>query len=68
MYYRYDGGEGVILCLYDDDILTFWNNLNVIEEAKDFLYESFEMIDLGVVDLIWNIKLLREDSDGIALL
>lgn len=41
MYYRYDGGEGVILCLYDDDILTFWNNLNVIEEAKDFLYESF---------------------------
>jgi ATP-binding cassette subfamily B (MDR/TAP) protein 1 len=31
------GGEGVILCLYVDDILIFGNNINVIKEVKDFL-------------------------------
>ena len=30
VYYRYGGGEGVILCLYVDDILIFGTNLNVI--------------------------------------
>jgi ATP-binding cassette subfamily B (MDR/TAP) protein 1 len=37
VYYRYGGGEGVILCLYVDDILIFGNNINVIKEVKDFL-------------------------------
>jgi hypothetical protein len=30
MYYRFGGGEGVILCLYVDDILIFGTSLNVI--------------------------------------
>nr|AAV44166.1 putative polyprotein [Oryza sativa Japonica Group] len=33
VYYRYGGGEGVILCLYVDDILIFGTSLNVIEEV-----------------------------------
>jgi hypothetical protein len=37
VYYRFGGGEGVILCLYGDDILIFGNNENVIKEVKDFL-------------------------------
>ena len=36
VYYRYGGGEGVILCLYVDDILIFGSSLKVIEEVKDF--------------------------------
>ena len=36
VYYRYDGGEGIILCLYVDNILIFGNNINVIKEVKDF--------------------------------
>ena len=38
VYYRHGGGEGVILCLYVDDILIFGTNLKVIEEVKSFLY------------------------------
>jgi hypothetical protein len=38
VYYRYDGAEGVILCLYVDDILIFGTSLNVIKEVKEFLY------------------------------
>src|SRR5215216_4257680 len=61
-------GEGVILCLYVDDILIFGTNLKVIEKVKSFLSQNFEMKDLGVADVILNIKLLRDDDGGITLL
>jgi hypothetical protein len=47
VYHRYGGGEGVILCLYVDDILIFRSSLKVIEEVKKFLSNNFEMKDLG---------------------
>jgi hypothetical protein len=59
VYYQYGKGEGVILCLYVDDILIFGTNLNVIKEVKDFLSQNFEMKDLGEADVILNIKLVR---------
>ncbi|KAK1558124.1 hypothetical protein QYE76_016361 [Lolium multiflorum] len=68
VYYRHGGGEGVILCLYVDDILIFGTNLNVIKEVKEFLSRCFEMKDLGVADVILNIKLLKDDDGGITLL
>jgi hypothetical protein len=66
-YYRYVGGEGVILCLYVDDILIFGSNINMIKEVKDFLSSNFEMKDLCEADVILNIKLLREGNDGVTL-
>ena len=67
VYYRYGGGEGVILCLYVDDILIFGTCLKVIEELKDFLSKNFDMKDLGVADVILNINLLREENGGVTL-
>ena len=67
VYYRYGGGDTVILCLYVDDILIFGNNFNVIKEVKDFLSNNFEMKDLGEADVILNIKLLREGNGGVTL-
>jgi hypothetical protein len=66
--FRYGGGEGVILCLYVDDILIFGSSLKVIEEVKKFLLSNFEMKDLGDANVILNIKLLREGDGGITLL
>jgi hypothetical protein len=60
--------EGVILCLYVDDILIFGTSLNVIKEVKEFLSQNFEMKDLGETDVILNIKLVREGDDGVTLL
>jgi len=68
VYYRHGGGEGVILCLYVDDILIFGTNLKVIEEVKNFLSHNFEMKDLGVADVILNIKLPRNNEGRIKLL
>jgi hypothetical protein len=67
VYYRYGGGEGVILCLYVDDILILGTSLDVIKVTKDFLSNNFEMKDLGKADVILNIKLLREDDGEITL-
>src|SRR6266498_2706479 len=61
VYYHHGGGEGVILCLYVDDILIFGTNFDVINEVKDFLSRCFKMKDLGVAEVILNIKLLRDD-------
>jgi hypothetical protein len=67
VYYRYGGGEGVILCLYVDDILIVGTSLDVIKETKYFLSNNFEMKDFGEANVILNIKLLREGDGGVTL-
>jgi hypothetical protein len=64
VYYWYGGGNGVILCLYVDDILIFRNNIDVTKEVKDFLSNNFDMKDLGEADVILNINLLRQEENG----
>jgi hypothetical protein len=66
VYYRYGGGQGVILCLYIDDILIFGTSLDVINEVKIFLCQNFDMKDLGEADVILNIKLIKGEN-GIIL-
>jgi hypothetical protein len=68
VYYCFGGGEGVILCLYVDDILIFETSLNVIKEVKEFLSQNSEMKDLGEADVILNIKLVREGDGEVTLL
>jgi hypothetical protein len=66
VYYHHGGGQGVILCLYVDDILIFGTSLDVINEVKTFLCQSFNMKDMGDVDVILNIKLIKGEN-GITL-
>ena len=40
----------------------------MIEEVKGFLSKNFDMKDLGVADVILNIKLLREENGGVTLM
>jgi hypothetical protein len=62
VYYRHGGGQGVILCLYVDDILIFRTSLGVINEVKTFLCQSFDMKDLGEAKVILNIKLIKGEN------
>jgi hypothetical protein len=68
VYFHFSGSEGVILCLYVDDILIFGTSLNVIKEVNEFLSQNFELKDLGETDVILNIKLVREGDGGVTLL
>jgi hypothetical protein len=63
VYYRHGGGQGVILFLYVDDILIFRTSLDVINEVKTFLCQSFDMKFLGEVDVILNIKLTKTENE-----
>jgi hypothetical protein len=67
VYYRYGGGRGVIMCLYVDDILIFRTDIDVIKEVKSFLFQNFDMKDLGEADVILNIKLSKTDN-GMTLM
>jgi hypothetical protein len=66
VYYRYGGGQEVILCLYVDDILIFGTSLDVTNKVKTFLCQNFDMKDLGEADVILNIKLIKGEN-GITL-
>jgi hypothetical protein len=59
VYYRHGVGYKVILCLYVNGILIFGISIDVINEVKTFLCQSFEIKDLGDVDVILNIKLIK---------
>jgi hypothetical protein len=59
VYYCHGGGQGVILCLYVDDILIFGTSLYVINEVKTFLCQWFDIKDMGEADVILNIKLIK---------
>jgi hypothetical protein len=63
VYYCHGGGQGVILYLYVDDILIFGTSLDVINEVKTFLCQSFNMKDLSEVDVILNIKLFKGENE-----
>jgi hypothetical protein len=66
VYYRHGGGHGVILCLYVDDILIFGTSLEVINEVKTFLCQSFDMKDMDEANVILNINLIK-GQNGITL-
>jgi hypothetical protein len=62
VYYRHGGGQGVILCLYVDDILVFGISLDVINEVKTFLCQSFDIRDMREANVILNIKLIKGEN------
>jgi hypothetical protein len=66
VYYHHGGGQGVILCMYVNDILIFGTSLDVINEVKTFLCQSFDMKDMCETDVILNIKLIKGEN-GITL-
>jgi hypothetical protein len=63
VYYQFGGGKGVILCLYVDDILIFGTSIDVINDVKSFLSQSFDMKDLGEASVILNIKLIKGENE-----
>jgi hypothetical protein len=64
VYYCHGWGQGVILCLYVEDILIFGTRLDVINEIKTFLCQSFDMNDLNKADFTLNIKLIKVENEA----
>jgi hypothetical protein len=47
------------MCLYTDDMLIFQTNIYVINEVMSFLSQNFDMKYLGEVNVILNIKVVK---------
>jgi hypothetical protein len=57
-------GVRELYCAYvSDDILIFGTSLDVINEVKTFLCQSFNMKDLDEADIILNIKLIKRENE-----
>ena len=66
IYSKFINNEGVITCLYINDLLIFRTSLNVVHDAKCFLASNFDIKDLGGANVILGIKIFR-DNDCITL-
>ena len=62
---QFDDNECVILCLYVNDILIFGSNMQFINDVKSFLSKNFDMKDLGPIDVILGIKLIKKNDDMV---
>ena len=63
VYSKFDNqGNGVVICLYVDDMIIFGTNLIKVQETKDFLSKSFQMKFIRKVNVILGIKIIREGS------
>jgi hypothetical protein len=63
IYSKFHKNQGVIICLYVDDILIFGTDYESIENTKNFLSSSFDMKDLGIADVILGIRIVRNENE-----
>lgn len=52
MYVKIKNGDNLIVCIYVDDLIFIWNNLNMFEEFKKAMIKEFEMTDIGLCHTI----------------
>lgn len=63
VYSKFDDSKnGVIICLYVDDMLIFGTNQDQVDETKEFLSSKFAMKDMGEAEVILGIKIMRENK------
>ena len=59
LYSKNFGYEYIVLCLYVDDILILGTSLDAIQRVKDYLFQNFDMKDLGPADMILGMKIFE---------
>jgi hypothetical protein len=62
VYIKQNKNDYVILCLYVDDIMILGSNNQVINITTSFLSENFDTKDFSLVNVILNIKLLKNNN------
>ena len=56
------------MSLYVDDILLVGNDMEMIIATKGWLSSNFEMKDMGEVDYILGVKILKDHSKKLLCL
>ncbi|KAK9035489.1 hypothetical protein V6N11_077528 [Hibiscus sabdariffa] len=62
LYSKMFGTDCVIISLYVDNMLIFSPNIESINKTKSFLSTKFEMTNLGEVDVILGVKVIKTEK------
>ena len=52
-----------MICSYIDDMLIFCIDLDDAEKTKRFLFNNFDMKDMGAVDVTLGMKIIRDGKN-----
>ena len=66
VYVKQSKGSFIILSLYVNDILLASNDMEMIIATKGWLSSNFEIEDMGEVDYILGVKILRNRSKKLS--
>ena len=62
VYAKWSKGSFIILSSYVNDILLAGNDMELIVATKMWLSSNFEMKDMGEVNFVLGVKILRDYS------
>ena len=62
---KVSGSKFIFLILYVDDILLVTNDLGLLHKTKKYLFQNFEMKDMGEVTYVIGIEILYDRSQGL---
>ena len=62
IYSKNFGNENIIFCLYINDIFILGTSLDAIQRVKDYLFQNFDMKDLGTADMILRMKISKTSN------
>ena len=65
IYNKLNNNEGVIICLYVDDLLIFGTSYNVVHDTKCFFTSKFDMKILVGANAILGIKILKDNDCNV---
>ena len=65
IYQKVSGSKICFLILYVDDILLATNDRDLMHEVKQFLFDHFDMKDMGVASYVIGIKIFKDKHNGI---
>jgi hypothetical protein len=60
MYLKHSNNSFIIFPLYVDDILIDGNNKEMIDTTKMWLSSNFKIKDMGKVNYILSVKIIRD--------
>lgn len=63
VYMRSQEEKTIIIAVYVDDILIFWNNKDAMLKIKNELKSSFEMKDLNTAELMLGIHIVQDANE-----
>jgi len=64
IYLKVSGSKVIFLGLYVDDILLATNDLGLLHDTKEFIFQNLEMKDMGEASYVLGIEIKRDRHKG----